>query len=75
MHPKTLVLMLVAVACGLIAAFLAANYAAVPTLQEQVPVLVSNQDGVSLWKLRDESTGNWIYFTTPDGKVLNKNGK
>lgn len=41
MKPKTLVLMLVAVACGLVAAFLAANYQASPSAEGTEDVVVA----------------------------------
>src|SRR5262245_42100031 len=52
MKPKTLILMLVAVACGLVAAFLASQYA--PQASEQkVPVVVAQVDLPAGTKITD----------------------
>jgi pilus assembly protein CpaB len=44
MKPKTLILMLVAVACGLVAAFLASQYSPSASTANKVPVLVAKID-------------------------------
>ena len=46
-----------------------------PAPQDKVPVLVTEKEGVKLWKVRSyyndnaASGYNWVYFTTPNGDV------
>lgn len=43
----------------------------------EVPVLICEKDGVKLWKVEDRTRGGqaYVYFTSPNGGVINTKGK
>jgi hypothetical protein len=41
-------------------------------LEKNKPIRIAEADGVTLWKVKDSTPHgrSWLYFTTPNGQVI-----